>query len=190
MKRRFQHGMIEIALLGLLMFFVCAWITVHFQQSLHRARDYRSQANAIAVVQAALQAYAQTNKVAFQSGKTIMYIDDQYAPTITYLQNLGFLSTAAGTNVTDPFGSSYGMKLKLESDQSISGMVYLTDSVRDRNGQPDQQRACSIAEALGDAGVCTAPADSTVLQNGRTPSPIANPSGKPAVVGALIHVTP
>lgn len=181
--------MIEIALLGLLLFFVCAWVTMHFQRSLGRTRDYRSQANAIAVVQAALQAYAQTNKVAFQTGKTIMYIDDQYAPTINYLQSLGFLSTAAGTNVTNPFGSGYGMKLKLEADHSITGMVYLTDSVRDAAGQPDQQRACGIAEALGDSGVCTAPANPAALQNGSV-APIVNPSGRPAVVAALIHVAP
>lgn len=186
--RRHQHGTIEIALLGLLLFFACAWVTVNFQQGLRRTRDYRSQANSIAVVQSALQAYADSNKAAFQNGKTIMYINDQYAPTILELQTLGFLSTSAGTNLINPFGSSYAVKLKLEANKSITGMVYLTDSIRNAGGQPDQQRACGIAEALGDAGVCTAPASAAFLRNGTTQ--IANPSGKPAIAGALIFVAP
>jgi hypothetical protein len=188
--RRRQQGMIEIALLGLLLFFVCAHVSLQFLQTLRRSRDYQSQANSIAVVQSAAQSYAESNKAAFQSGKTVMFLNDQYAPSIDDLERLGYLGATAGTNLINPFGSSYGISLKLESNQSITGVVYLTGSILTTDGKPDQQRACGIAQALGDAGVCTAPNNAAFLQNGTTALPIPNPSGQPAVVGALIFVAP
>lgn len=187
-RRKSQVGMIEIALLGLVLFFTCAVMIIRFQQGLQLFRTEASHANAIAIVQSAVQSYAAANKSAFQTGKTIMYIDNQNAPTIAELQSLGFLDAAAGTNVVNPFGSTYAIKVSVQPNKSITGGVYLTSSVLDAAGQPDQARACGIARAFGDTGVCTAPNNSALLQN-RT-SQLANPSGKPAVVGALIFVAP
>lgn len=183
-----QKGVLEVAMIGLIVFFMCALV---FAKYIRVSRDLKLDlglGDTIDIVRMAVESYATKNKSAFQQGKTIMFVNDQYAPTIAELQNLGYLALSAGTNTANPFGSTYGIKLILNANQSITGLVYLKSSLLNSLGQPDQNRSCRVARALLDRGVCTSPVSAAVLQNGTTQ--IANPSGQPAVVGALVFVGP
>lgn len=183
-----QRGSLEVAAIGLMLFLVCTLVFAKYVRVLRNEKLDQGLGDTIDIVRMAVESYATENKAAFQQGKTIMMINDQYAPTITELQNLGYLALFAGTNTVNPFGSTYGIKLTLNANKSITGLVYLQSSMLNSLGQPDQQRACRVAHALRDRGVCTSPVSSAVLQNGTTQ--LANPSGQPAVVGALVFVAP
>lgn len=175
-------------MLGAILFFACALVFAKYIRVTRAEKLDLGLADTVDVVRSAVESYATSNKAAFQQGKTLMYVNDQYAPTIAELQALGYLSLTAGTNVVNPFGSTYGVKLVVNPNKSITGLVYLKSSLLDALGQPDQNRSCRIARALLDKGVCTSPFNAGVLQNGTTQ--ISNPSGRPAVVAALVFVSP
>lgn len=182
------RGSIEISILAGVVFVACALLFAQFIRTVGADRNDQSQANDMAIIQMAVRSYAVANKAAFQQNKTLMYVNDQYAPTLAELTNLGYLSATAGANTVNPYGSTFAIKLIKKANNAIEGLVYLNSSVLGRDGQPDQLRACRIARALQDSGVCTSPFDSAVLQNGMAQVP--NPSNQPAVVGALVYVAP
>lgn len=183
-----QRGSLEVSLLGLVLFLACVMVFAKFVRVTRDQKLDQGLGNTIDIVRMAVEAYAKSNKAAFQQGKTLMYVSDQFAPTISELQTLGYLSAGAGTDTSTPFGSTYGVRVTINANQSITGLVYLRSSLLNDKGQPDQMRACRVARALRDRGVCTSPVNFAVLQNGTSQLP--NPSGQPAVVGALVFVAP
>lgn len=189
MKRRNQEwgGVLELSIIMAMVFFAVAMITILWAKSVREQQKYAAEADGLAEVQRALIAYASSNKSNFQNGKTIMYVNNQYAPTIAELQNLKFL-TSNGVNVTNPWGSTYATTLTLQPSGAITGMVYLAGSIKDDAGNPDRTHACNIARALGDTGVCTPPTNAGLLGNSATQ--VANPTGEAGAVGALISLPP
>lgn len=171
-----------------IVFVAIAMLFTQFIRTVGAERRDQSQSNDIAIIKMAVQFYAVANKAAFQQGKTLMYVNDQYAPTLAELTSLGYLSATVGANTVNPYGSSFSIKISVKPNKAIEGLVYLNSSVIGSDGQPDQRRACRIARALLDSGVCTSPFNTAVLQNGQVQLP--NPSNQPAVVGALIYVSP
>jgi hypothetical protein len=186
MKTR-QKGMaLEVTIIAAALFFSLAAVALKFKQDRVISAKYESEAYAISIVQSALQRYSAANKLNFTTGKEVMYVVDQYAPTITELRNLGFLSTNA-ESVSNPFGNAYATTLTVMGTGAVEGMVYLTGNIRDANGNPDQPHACAIARALGEAGICSSPNDPTRIGNSTTQR--TNATGLPAIVGALIFVS-
>lgn len=182
-----QGGFLMLALLAALLFFAAATVFLDFRNQVVRQQQAKADAFPVNQVREALQKYAATNRQSFRDGKEIMYVADQYRPTIAELRNLGYL-TATGVEINAPFGATYATTLKLEPNGSISGMVYLTGNVRTAAGAPDQPRACRIAQALGDLGVCSNPGAPQFLGNSQV-AQFANPTGLPAIFGALVFVT-
>lgn len=151
-----------------------------------REQRYSSEGYALNQVREALQQYAKANKSTFQAAGELQSVNNQYQPTIAELKALGFL-TADGVDTTAPFGSSWATILTANPDGSITGMVYLNGNVTDTAGAPDQQHACNIAKTLKDVGVCSNPGMPTQIGNSQIQ--LANPTGLPATVGALIFVS-
>lgn len=181
-----QGGFVAMSILLVLLFFGMASIALIWRADIQRAEAYVADGAGLMQVRNALQSYARANKASFAQGKTVMYVNDQYAPTIGELTNLGhFVATGTETN---PYGASYVTRITPQANGSITGMVYLSGSVRNSAGAVDATRACGIAKALGDVGLCTNPVNSAMLGNRTTQ--IANPTGLPAVIGALIYVSP
>ena len=181
-----ETGFITIGILIALLFFGVASIALILRSDIQRYEALIAKGAGIMEVRNALQKYARTNQQNFVQGETVMYVNDQYAPTITELTNLGyFVATGVDTN---PYGATYRTKVKLESNGSITGMVYLSGSVKNAAGAADPHKACGIAKALGDIGLCTNPVTNSMLGNRTTQ--VANPTGLPAIVGALIYVSP
>lgn len=175
-----------MAMLIVMLFFGMASIALIWRADIQRAERNIADGAGLMQVRNALQKYAKVNKASFAQGKTVMYVNDQYAPTIAELTNLGYF-VATGTDI-NPYGASYQTRVTPQWDGSIAGMVYLTGSVRNSAGAVDPQRACGIAKALGDVGICTNPVNTSMLGNRTTQ--IANPTGLPAIIGALIYVSP
>lgn len=185
---KYQRGFgIQIAMIGVVIFLGCAVVAMQFRKGYVKTQTTAVQANAIAIVQTALQSYVDANKDVFRQGKTIMYINDQNAPTVQNLIDLGFL-TSSGTNLTNPFGSGYATKVQYNAAaNTITGLVYLTGNILNKKtGLPDHDYACAIARALGDSGLCTPPNNPSVLGHGAAQVP--NPTNLPAVVGASVFV--
>lgn len=181
-----QSGFISMAILFVMLFFGVAYVALVWRGEILRLEAFVSQGAGLMQVRNALQKYAKANKSSFASGKTVMYVNDQYAPTIAELTDLGYF-VATGTEI-NPYGSSFRTQLTPQGNGSITGMVYLNGSVKNAAGAVDSRRACGIAKALGDVGLCTNPVNSAMLGNRTTQ--IANPTGLPAVIGALIYVSP
>jgi hypothetical protein len=138
-------------------------------------------------VQRALEQYARVNQASFKAGETLMYINDQYAPTVAELRERGFL-TASGPGVTAPWGSTFATTLKLQPGGAVTGAVYLKGSIRDADGVPDRTRACAVARSLRGIGLCTPPSNPAVLGNLMTTIP--NPGAASGAVGALVSIPP
>jgi hypothetical protein len=186
-RRKQQRGnALVIAILATALFFGCAQIALLFHQARTLTQQYAADANSALQVREALQDYADANKAAFRTGRTLLNVHNQMTPTTAELQNLGFLA-ATGPNLT-PFGSSFATVLQLQPNTSITGMVYLAGNVTNGAGIPDPQKACGIAHALGDIGVCAPPNNAATLGNSQVQ--LANPSGQAASFGALIYVAP
>ena len=180
-----QSGFIEVAIFATILFFAIATVAVrHFNE--HRKLQANiSQSNSIRIVRDALQKYADVNKASFRQSKEIMYVNNQYAPDLKELKDLGFL-TVSGYDMALQFGSGIATKVTLTNPPVIDGFVYLTSGVKDKDGQPDPQRACAIARALADIGICSSKSTPNILGNSKVQKP--NPTGLPAIVGALIYV--
>lgn len=182
-----QRGFSTIAILFVMLFFCVAYISLIWRGDILRLESYISQGSGLMQVRNALQKYAKANKDNFAQSKTIMYVENQFHPTIDELSRLGYF-TSSGVDV-NPFGATYLTIVNYEQNGSVTGMVYLNGSVKNSAGVIDPQRACGIAKALVDIGLCTNPVDPTMLGN-RTMQTI-NPTGRlPAVIGALIYVSP
>ncbi|GAB2881276.1 hypothetical protein GCM10027277_58020 [Pseudoduganella ginsengisoli] len=181
-----ERGFISIAILISLIFFGMASIALIWRSDIQRAESYIAEGSGLMQVRNALQKYAVANQQNFIQGKTVMYVNDQYAPTLGELTSLGYF-TSTGVDM-NPYGAGYITKLTKQANNSITGMAYINGSVKDSSGAVDQRRACGIAKALGDIGLCTNPVNSAMLGNLTTQ--IANPTGLPAVVAAQIYVAP
>jgi len=186
MKTKRERGFITIAILIALLFFGMATIALIWRSGIQRTEGFIADGSSLMQVRNALQKYAVANQQNFIQGKTVMYVNDQYAPTLTELSSLGYF-TATGVDM-NPYGASYKTELTKQANNSITGKVYITGSVKDSTGAVDPRRACGIARALGDIGLCTNPVNNAMLGNLNTQ--VANPTGLPAVVAALIYVAP
>lgn len=175
------------AIIAVLLFHVVGYVLMDLKRNVKEKRYYEAEAMGLLHMQNALTEYARANQTAFKTGKTVMYVNNQLAPTITELRSLGFLSQI-GPEVTAPWGRTFATTLTVKGTGAIEGAVYLTGSIVDQSGNPDQPRACNVAKALGSIGLCTPPTNSAVLGN-RT-NQIPNPSGAPAAVGALVFIAP
>lgn len=175
------------ALIAVLLFHVIGYVLMDLKRNVKEKHYYEAEGMGLRHVQSALTQYARANQTAFKTGKTVMYVNDQLAPTITELRSLGFLSQS-GPEVTAPWGRTFATTLTVKGTGAIEGAVYLTGNIVDQLGNPDRQRACSVAKALGATGLCTPPNDATTL--GNTTKQIPNPTGAPAAVGALVFVAP
>lgn len=176
-----------VAIIGVLMFHVVAWVMMHWARTVKEEQFYASDAQGLLQVQRALEQYARVNQVSFKTGKTIMYINDQYAPTVAELRERGFLSTGSPA-VNAPWGKTFATTLKLLPSGAVTGAVYLTGSIQDAAGAPDRKRACAVARSLGPIGLCTPPSNPAVLGNLTTTMP--NPGAAPGAVGALVSIPP
>jgi type II secretory pathway pseudopilin PulG len=181
-----QQGFVLIAILGAVAFFAIVAVALQYRSQMQREQQYTSEGYSLNQVREALQKYAQANKATFQAAGTLQGVTNQYQPTIAELQVLGFL-TVNGIDTTAPFGSSWATTLTLQPAGSITGMVYLNGNVTNAAGAPDQAHACNIARALKDVGVCSNPG--APAQIGNSQIQLANPTGLPASVGALIFVS-
>lgn len=175
------------AIIAALLFHVAAYVAMDWARTVRENRYYAGEAMGLLHMQRALTQYALANKASFKNGKTIMYVNNQLAPTVDELRSLGYLSTI-GPEVTTPWGRTFATTLTVKPTGAIDGAVYLTGSILDQSGNPDRVRACNIAKALGRIGICTPPTNPAVLGNLITQIP--NPSGAPAAVGALVAVAP
>ena len=186
-KKKQQGSALIIALIWAALFQVVAFYALEWAQGERARRFYEAESVGLLQVQRALTQYAQANQAAFKAGKEIMFINNQFAPTITDLQAQGFL-TASGPEVTAPWGKTYATMLTLQGTGAITGVVYLTGNIADATGNPDRIHACNVAATLHEIGVCTPPNDAGRLGNAYTQIP--NPSGAPAAVGALVSIPP
>jgi hypothetical protein len=175
------------ALIAVLLFHVVGYVLMDLKRNVKEKRYYEAEAMGLLHMQSALTQYARANQVAFRTGKTVMYVNDQLAPTIPELRSLGFLSQS-GPEVMAPWGRTFATTLTVKGTGAIEGAVYLTGSIVDQFGNPDRLRACNVAKALGSIGLCTPPTNAAALGN-RTIQ-IPNPTGAPAAVGALVFVAP
>lgn len=184
-KNNNQKGFIEIAIFATFLFFAIATVAVRHFNEYRKQQANISQSNSIRIVRDALQKYADINKNSFLQGKEIMYVNKQEEPDLNELKNLGFL-TSSGYDMALQFGSGVATKIKV-TGSVIDGFVYLTSSIKDRDGLPDSQRACAIARALGDIGICSSSGTPNIIGNSKIQktNPVAN---MPAIVGALIYV--
>lgn len=187
-NKKHHRGFVTIAILFVMLFFGVAYISLIWRGDIIRLESYISQGSGLMQLRNSLQKYAKANKDTFAQGKTVMQVIDQNAPTISELSKLGYFIDN-GTEI-NPYGTTYLTVVRYDSQTgSISGMVYLNGSVRDSKGAIDPQRACGIAKAIGDTGLCTNPVNPALLGNRTTQTP--NPTGAlPAVIGALIYVSP
>lgn len=183
-----QRGdVLVVAIIGMLLFHVVAWVMMHWARSVKEDQFHASDAQGLLQVQRALEQYARVNQASFNANETIMYINDQYAPTVAELQSRGFLS-AGGPGVTAPWGSTFATTLTRLPSGAITGAVYLAGNIRDASGVPDRARACAVAKSLGSIGLCTPPTNPAVLGNLTTQIP--NPGAAPGAVGALVSIPP
>lgn len=182
-----QGSALIVALIWAALFQVVAYYALQWAQAEKARRFYEAEAVGLLQVQRALTQYAKVNQIAFKAGKEIMYINDQFAPTIADLQAHGFL-TASGPEVTAPWGRTFATTLTLQATGAITGAVYLTGSIPDSSGNPDRIHACNVAATLREIGACTPPNNSGILGNAYTQIP--NPSGAPGAVGALVSIPP
>ena len=176
-----------IAIITLLVFHLIAYVVVELALKARETKAYASQTTGLREVQRALTQYAKANQASFISGKEIMYVNDQYAPSISELRSLGFLSLS-GPEVTAPWGSTFGTKLKLESGGAVTGYVYLAGNIKGPTGAVDRIRACNIARTLRDIGLCTPPSNAAVL--GNLMVQVVNPTSSPAAIGAYVSIPP
>lgn len=176
-----------VAIIGMLMFHVIAWVMMQWARTVKEEQFHAADAQGLLQVQRALEQYARVNQASFKAGKTIMYINNQYAPTVIELRERGFLS-AAGPGVTAPWGKTFATTLTLLPSGAVTGAVYLAGSIPDAAGAPDRRRACAVAKSLGGIGLCTPPANPAVLGNLTTQIP--NPGAAPGAVGALVSIPP
>jgi len=188
MKKQ-QGFALEMALFLTIIFLVVSTIAIKVANEKFRQGFVRSEADNIRIVLKAATDYATTNKTALQNGTVIMYVNNQLAPTITELQNLGFL-VGNGTDLSNPLktGGTWQINLSVQANKAIKGTVILNGSILNSKGQLDQPHACSIAMSLGDQGVCSLPGSATLL--GNVSGTVANPTGKLAIVGGLISIAP
>lgn len=186
--RKNQRGdALIIAIIAVLIAHVIGWVVIEWARYARETRAYAGQTTGLKEVQRALTQYAKANQASFKSGKEIMYVNDQYAPSVTELRSLGFLSLS-GPEVTAPWGSTFGTKVKLEAGGAVTGYVYLAGNIKNATGAIDRMRACNIARTLGDIGLCTPPSNAAVL--GNLMVQVANPTSSPAAIGAYISIPP
>lgn len=175
------------AIIAAFLFHIVLYVMMDWSRQVRENRYFAGEAMAILHVQRALSQYATANQASFKGGAVLIDVNNQYAPTVTELQALGFLS-ANGPSVTAPWGHSFATTLTLTSTGAIEGAVYLTGSILDKNGNADRVRACNIAKALGRIGICAPPNNPGVLGNLNTQ--ILNPTRAAGAVGALISIAP
>ncbi|WP_395398624.1 hypothetical protein ACHMW6_00295 (plasmid) [Pseudoduganella sp. UC29_106] len=181
-----QGGFIGIAILGVALAFGAAAIALKFMNQVRNEQRMNNDSYPLRVVAGALAQYAKANKSSLVSNKEIMYVNDQYAPSLNELVNLGFLSTS-GINAVSAYGTGLTTKIVYPSpDGSVTGYVFTTSSLKDAKGNPDSKRACAIANEIGDAGLCSSIANPASIGNNATQF-VVNPA-QPARVGALIFV--
>lgn len=188
--RNFNHqrgDALVAALIAVLIFHLVGYVLMDLKRNANEKRYYEGEARGLLHMQSALTQYARANQVAFRTGKTVMYVNDQLAPTLAELRSLGFLSQS-GPEVTAPWGRTFATTLTVHGTGAITGAVYLTGNITDQVGNPDRLRACNVAKALGPTGLCTPPTNAGAL--GNLTSQIPNPTGAPAAVGALVFVAP
>lgn len=186
--KRLQRGDALItAIIAALIFHVIGYVIIEWTRIARENRAYAAQTTGLRAMHSALMQYARANQASFKSGKEIMYVNDQYAPSVSELTSLGFLSLA-GPEITAPWGGTFGTKLKLETGGAITGYVYLNGNIKNSVGAVDRVRACNIAKTLGDIGLCTPPSNAAFL--GNLMVQVANPSSSPAAIGAYVAIPP
>lgn len=188
LKRKRETGnAIITSLIAMALFQVLAYMFLVWAQDQRAKRFYEADSAGLREVQRALTQYARANQAAFKAGKTIMYVNNQYAPTIAELQSLGFL-TSNSPEIVSPWGSTFSTKLSVAGTGAVSGGVFLMGNINDSAGNPDRVHACNVAKALRELGMCTPPNNAAMIGNLYTQT--ANPSGQPAAVGALVSIPP
>lgn len=175
------------AIIAVLLFHLAGFVMMSYARNVKERRYFEAEGMGVLHMQRALSQYARANKASFKTGKVVMFVNNQYAPTVTELASLGFLSYS-GPEVTAPWGRTFATTLTLTPTGGVEGAVYLTGNVTDQSGNADRVHACKVAKALGRIGICTPPSNATVLGNLTTQIP--NPSGAPAAVGALVSIAP
>lgn len=177
-----------VSLIAVVMFYVLAYVMLAWARDVKSERLYSSEAAGLLQVQLAVSAYAKANQAAFKAGKTVMWVNDQYNPTIAELQAGGFL-TSNGVEVTAPWGRTFRTTLTLQPTGAVTGWVQLDGSILDSASAPDRIHACNIAKTMTDVGLCTPPNNPAVL--GNLNSQVTNLAGPSAgVVGALVSIPP
>lgn len=192
MNRRLsrQRGFgLVVAIIATMIFYVVAYLILIQSRTVIRNRGFAGEAQGLQQVQSALEQYAKANQAAFKAGKTVMFVNNQMAPTVSELQQLGFL-TNYSPDVTAPWGKSFITTLTMVAGGGVTGAVILNGSILSAAGTPDRVHACNVAKAVGDSGVCTPPSSAAVLGNTVTTTTIPNPSGGAGAVGALVSIPP
>lgn len=186
-KRKQRGDALMSAIIAVMIFHVIAYVVIEVARIARENKAYAAQTVGLRAVHSALTQYARANQASFKAGREIMYINDQYAPTVAELRALGFLSLA-GPVVDAPWGSTFRTRLQLQGTGAVTGSVYLAGNITNTTGAVDRVRACNIAKTLGDIGLCTPPINAAVLGNLRVQTP--NPTNSPAAIGAFVSIPP